>query len=245
MTIRTEKQGSLAEPVLLDATVLRPFEIGARLDALLCYPTWSRVRQQRLADAICAKLIAHSIAADPSRKADLWRKFPEYRIGRARASLETLPERRDDALIAGLGFLPLLKNAAIGKLPILRGREGELSVAEVARFLWPAREHGSEINYESRLSDRRKHGLRSFYLIAHLAAAYQYIARERAGDADWASFDYQDLDFHRDVVRRANEYAGYFAAMPRWGNISGALIPIQWQEEPAQLSSPSEIRNHD
>ena len=89
MTTRVEKQGSLAEPVLLDATVLRPFEIGARLDALLCYPTWSLDRQQRVADAICASLVAHSIAVDPSRKAELRRTFPAYRISRARASLET------------------------------------------------------------------------------------------------------------------------------------------------------------
>lgn len=224
-----KKQASPAEPVLLDAAALKPFEIGARLDALLCYPRWSAERQQRVADAICARLVAHSIEVDPSRKANLWGAFPKYTMSRSRASLKTLDERRNDALRAGLAFLPLLKKAAIGKLPILRGRERELSLAEIARFLWPD-EKSQEKDYEDFLHDRAKHGLRRFYPIAHLAAANQYIARERSGEADRAPFEYQDLDFHREVVRRANEYAGYFTAMPRWGNIADALIPIQWRE---------------
>jgi len=202
-----KKQASPAEPVLLDAAALKPFEIGARLDALLCYPRWSAERQQRVADAICARLVAHSIEVDPSRKANLWGAFPKYTMSRSRASLKTLDERRNDALRAGLAFLPLLKKAAIGKLP-----------------------KSQEKDYEDFLHDRAKHGLRRFYPIAHLAAANQYIARERSGEADRAPFEYQDLDFHREVVRRANEYAGYFTAMPRWGNIADALIPIQWRE---------------
>lgn len=230
MITRTGEQAAGPPSVVLDLRVLKPFEIGARLDALLCYPTASFEKQQAVADAICASLVAHSIADDPSRKADLWRRFPRYKKSASRASLATLQDRRDDALTAGLAFLPLLKKAAIGELPILRGRQKELSLREIAQFLWPPRGHGTEVNYESRLNDRTKHGLRKYYRVAHLAAAFQYIAHERSGTDAAAPFDYQDIDLYREVVRRANEYAGYFAAIPRLGNIADALIHIEWRE---------------
>lgn len=230
MAAKVKKQASVGQPWILDPTVSRSFEIGARLDALLCYPTWSHQRQRRIADAICASIIGHSIAVDPSRKAELWSAFPAYRVSQSRASLETLSERRDDALFAGVAFLPLLKNAAIGELPILRGRRRELSIAEIARFLWPPIDQGPESDYEDHVHDRKRHGIRRYYPVAHLAAAYQYVAHERSGDEGAAAFDYQDLAFHREVVRRASEYAGYFSAMPMWANIANALIPVIWRE---------------
>lgn len=230
MIKRTGKQVSGPPSVVLDLRVLKPFEIGARVDALLCYPTWSFDKQQAVADAICATLVAHSISEDPSRKADLWRRFPKYKKSVSRASLATREDRRRDALTAGLAFLPLLKKAAIGGLPILRGRTGELSRAEIVRFIWQPREEGAEVNYDSRLNDRQRHGLREYYPVAHLAAASEYIARERSGTEPAAAFDYQDIDLYREVVRRANEYAGYFAAIPRLGNIAAALIHIEWRE---------------
>ena len=192
--------------------------------------TFPSVTGQAIADAICATIVAYSIAEEPSRKADLWRRFPKYKKSVSRASLATLQDRRDDALTAGLAFLPLLKKAAIGELPIFRGRKGELSRAEIARFMWPSREQGAEINYDSRLNDRQRHGLRRYYPVAHLAAAFQYIARERSGTEPAAPFDYQDIGLYREVVRLANEYAGYFAAIPRLGNIADALIHIEWRE---------------
>ena len=106
----------------------------------------------------------------------------------------------------------------------------ELSGGEIARFLWPPRGHGREVNYLSRLNDRQRHGLRKYYPVAHLAAASEFFARERSGTDAAAPFDYQDIDLYREVVRRANEYAGYFAAIPRLGNIADALIHIEWRE---------------
>ena len=133
-------------------------------------------------------------------------------------------------MIAGLSFLPLLKKAAMGELPILRGVMKELSQAEIARFNWPPGEQGAEINYQSRLNDRQRHGLRKYYPVAHLAAAFQYMARERSGTEAAAPLDYQNVGLFRDVVRRANEFAGYFATMPKWQNIASALVHIEWRE---------------
>lgn len=83
MTKRAKKQAPVPEPVVLDAAVLKPFEIGARLDALLCYPKWAYEKQLGVADAICATLVAHSIAVDRSRKAELWGAFPKYKVSRS------------------------------------------------------------------------------------------------------------------------------------------------------------------
>ena len=167
----------MAHTISLDTHTMAPFEIGARLDALLCYSTFSMDRQQGFADAICADLIAQWIQMDPERGVELYEARPQYRKGKSRASLAGLHDRRDEALTLGMAFLPHLKMAAIGELPILFEQHRPLSTAEIARFIWPPRENGHEENYESRLHDNLKL-LRKTRPIAHLAAAYQYVARE-------------------------------------------------------------------
>jgi hypothetical protein len=211
--------------LLLDTKLLEPFEIGALLDALLCYPTWSEERQQAVAVAICAEIVGHWAEAQPELKAE----YPHYKKSAARTSLRSLRKRRDQALEAGLAFLPHLKRAAIGQLPRFEGAERELSFSEVARFLWPPREGGDEVNYESRIHDLQR-ALRNSYPTAHLAAAYQYIAREQTGRELAAAFDYEDMGLHREAVRRANEFAGYFRATSRLAKIGRRLITLEWRD---------------
>ena len=214
---------------VFDVTSSAPFEIGARLDALLCYPTWSADRRRKVSDAICADLLAYTVEVEPHRKRELWARYPQYRKSRARSALSSLPSRRDKALRFGLAFLPLLKKAATGEVPILNGNQRELSQAEIGRFLWPEWNGGADFDYDQWLHDRMKEW-RSYHTIAHLAAAYQYIARERAGPNEAAAIDYQDLDLHRDVVRRANEFAAHFRAAPRLKRIAAQLIGLRWRE---------------
>lgn len=215
--------------IVFDTAALAPFELGAQLDVLLCYPTWSPERRQKVAYAICAELIAFTIELEPQRKKELSAAYPQYAKSRARSALTSLPSRREKAFEFGLGFLPLLKKAAIGELPMLNGRQRELSKAEIARFMLPPREEGLEINYESRLHDWLKE-MRDFHPIAHLAAAYQYIARERSGANKAAPLDYQDLEIHRAIVSRANGFAGYFRTVPALTTIGDRLIDLEWRE---------------
>lgn len=216
------------ERVILDSRALQPFEIGARLDALLCYSTWSAERRERIADAICARLFAFSIAQDPALKSELSRKYPRY-AKQNRTRLNSLDGRREKALRVGMAFLPILKEPATGELPLLHGQKRRLTLAEIVRFIWPERQRGPDFVYEDWLKDREK-DVRLYRPIAHLAAAYQWIARERSGDQPSASFDYQDLDLHREAVRRANEFAGYFRSSPALKNIAERLIPLEWCE---------------
>jgi hypothetical protein len=219
----------MAHVIILDPNVMAPFEIGARLDALLCYSTWSMDRQQEIADAICADLFAQWIQIEPHRRAELYEARSQYRKSKKRASLAKLHDRREQVAEAGRAFLPLLKQAATGRLPIFNGEPGAFSMAQIARIIWPPREGGFEEHHLSRLHDNMK-ALRSLRPIAHLAAAHQYVARERSGAEQAAFFDYQDLDFHREVVMRASYFADLFRSIPALGKIASGLVKIEWRE---------------
>src|SRR5579884_1687641 len=222
------EQEIFRERVILDTRALEPFEIGARLEALLCYSMWSVERRERIADAICARLFAFSIAQDPTLKEELSRKYPRY-AKRNRTKLHSLDGRREKALRVGVAFLPMLKEPATGELPELCGKKRRLTLAETVRFIWPERLGGPDFVYEDWLKDREK-DVRLFRPIAHLAAAYQWIARERSGDGRSATFKYDDLDLHREAVRRANEFAGYFRGTPALQSIAEQLIELDWRE---------------
>lgn len=107
--------------LILDTNTMAPFEIGARLDALLCYSTWSTARQQGFADAICADLLAFSVQLEPDRSLELYKAWPQYRKGRNRASLAALHNRRDEALKVGLAFLPALKQPPLASFRFCTG----------------------------------------------------------------------------------------------------------------------------
>ena len=222
------KQVYSRERIVLDTHQLQSFEIGAGLDALLCYSTWSAKRREKIADAICARLFAFSIAQNPTLKKELTRKYPSY-AKHNRTKLNSLDARREKALRIGVAFLPLLKEEATGELPEFRGEKRRLTLAETVRFIWPERRGGPDFDYEEWLKDREK-DVRAHRPIAHLAAAYQWIARERSGDAPSGTFDYQDIDLHREAVRRANEFAGYFRAVPTLKSIADQLIELEWRE---------------
>lgn len=222
------EQATLGKQIVLDSRGLHPFEIGAKLEAVLCYSTWSAERRDKIADAICARLFAFTIAQDPSVKRELSRKYPRY-AKHNRTKLDSLDGRRDKALRIGAAFLPYLKEPATGELPELYGQHRKLTLAEIVRYLWPERHGGPDFVYEDWLKDREK-DVRLYRPIAHLAAAYQWIARDRSGDRPSAAFDYQDLDLHREAVRRANEFAAYFRSSPALKNVADQLIDIEWRE---------------
>jgi hypothetical protein len=222
------KQVVFRDRVVLDTRQLEPFEIGARIEALLCYSTWSAERREKIANAVCARLFTFSIHQDPSRKKELSRQYPKY-AKRNRTKLDSLDGRREKALKIGLAFLPMLKEPATGELPELYGEGRKLTLTEIVRFIWPERQGGPDYDYEEWLKEREK-DVRAYRPIAHLAAAYQWIARERSANESAAGFDYQDIDLHREAIRRANEFAGYFRGCPTLKKIADQLMELEWRE---------------
>lgn len=204
-----------------------PFEIGAMLDVVLCYPTFTPERQVKIANALCARLVKEWIALEPHRAVELRAPLREYRRVSGRASCGMLEKRRQKSLIAGQSFLPLIKQAAYGELPVLEGVNRQLSRHQIASQLWPAMEGGYEENYESRLRDRKENDIWPWYSVAHLAAAYEGLARLGAGHEEGSEFDYQDLNFHIRAVMLASEFARHFRTVPQLADIAGKLLNIE------------------
>ena len=219
------KQAKRLTSVTLDNGLLEPFEIGALIDALLCYSTWPAERVKGIATAICADVVQGWAEAAPQIRSE----YPHYKKSLNRTSLRLLHHRREKALQFGLAFLPMLKEAVTGQLPIFNGRQRPLSEAEIVRFIWPDPAAHRDFSYDQWLHDKRKE-LRDHRPIAHLAAAFQYIARERSGSSEATAFDYEDRDFQREVIGRAIQFASYFRTTQALKRIGDRLIDIEWRE---------------
>ena len=225
MSSSPTNQAEFLTSVTLDNSLLEPFEIGALIDAVLCYSTWPAERVKHVATAICADVVQCWAEKTPQIR----NEYPLYKKSLNRTSLRSLHYRREKALNWGLAFLPMLKEAATGDLPILCGRQRSLSEAEIVKFIWPEPVAHRDFSYDQWLHGKRKE-FRDYRPIAHLAAAYEYTARERSGPNEAAGFHYEDLDFHRAVIRRTTEFAGYFHSIPALKAIGNRLINIQWHE---------------
>jgi hypothetical protein len=148
------EQATVGERVVLDTRVLHPFEIGARLEALLCYSKWSAERREKIADAICARLFAFTIAQDPTLKRELSRKYPRYAKHNRTNWFRWMAGARKCFGLAA--FLPMLKEPATGELPELYGEKRKLTLEQIVRFIWPVRPGGPNFVYEDWLKDREK-----------------------------------------------------------------------------------------
>ena len=219
------KQVECLTSVTFDNGLLEPFEIGALIDAVLCYSTWPAERVKDVATAICADVVQFWAETTPEIRGE----YPHYKKSLNRTSLRSLHHRRDKALKFGLAFLPMLKEAVTGDLPILNGRQRAMSEAEIVRFIWPEPAAHRDFSYDQWLHDKRRE-LRHHRPIAHLAAAYLYAARERSGSNEAASINYEDMELHRNIVKRANEFAGYFRGVPALKAIGDRLINIEWRD---------------
>lgn len=214
----------------LDMRCYEPFEIGARLDMLLTYPRASPARMERLVQAACADQIAATIDAFPELPAELLAKYPAYGPRRVRVERKNIIALREDAHIVGTAILPFMKNAAIGETPLLPAAMTRMSIDQIIRYLWPRKAGEAEDVYADRLHDVERRRFRSHFPVCHLAAALQWVARERAAVGDLMSYDYQDIAFHRRWVAKANEMAGYIRATPPLALAASKLIDLVWIE---------------
>lgn len=229
MTIRATEQVLSADPVVLDAGILAPFEIGARLEALLCQPSKSPAERLLIADAVCADIVLQRIEEAPADAAALRARFPRYLKSKSRASLGSQARRWEQGFVAGAFFLRQMKPTALRELGFAEAAGDPMSGRQIAQIMWPADEEGYEEDYESRLNDTLRHSIRKYHPVAHLAAAYQYLARIAAGEGMAATFDYEDVDFHRLVVGLAERFAGYIRRTPGMTGIAIKLIDIEWR----------------
>jgi hypothetical protein len=216
------------ERVILDASASEPFEIFAQLQALMCFPNETPDHRNRIASAICADIVEQQSELQPELAASVRARFPQYRKSRNRVSLASHGEKWGEALVAGWYFLVCLNKTA--EHPALNGSPEKVSGRAVASAMFPAREDGLEINYESRLHDIRRHLIRRHYPVAHLAAAFQ-AAAHITSPVDYAGeFQIHNLAFHRALVKLAGGYADTIRATPELANVAERLIDLEWHD---------------
>lgn len=223
--------------LLLDTSFLEPWEIAARLDMLLAYPDVSRDRMTRLVNGVCADQIRVTIESFPELRDELLQKYPDYDPRTSRVESSNLPQLRDDTRLVGAAILSLIQQTATGKSPTLPPPMTQLSIDQLVRYLWPRLNGECEASYSERMHDYERRKLRRRFPVAHLSAALQYIARERAHNGEANTYDYQDLSFVRDWVARGNAIAEHIKATPALKLMASRLIQIDWIE-PEQISAP-------
>ena len=222
--------------LVLDTSTLEPWEINVRLDMLLAYPTAKPDRVTRLISAICSDQIAATIEQFPERRDELFEKYPDY-DPRKRVEHSTLIPRLEDAFLVGAVILPLIQETATGQAPRLPASMSQPSVDQLIRYLWPRRGSEPEEPYRDRVHDFEKRKYRHRFPVAHLCAASQMIAQQRAEGGAKATYDYQDLSFARERVTKAKVIAEHIKATPALKLMSSRLIHIDWIE-PKQISAP-------
>jgi hypothetical protein len=139
-------------------------------------------------------------------------------------------EKWGEALIAGWYFLIRVNKETTGEYPALNGTPEKASGRAVVSAMFPAREDGLEIHYESRLHDIERHLIRRHYPVAHLAAAFQ-AAAHIISPADYAGeFQVHNLAFHRALVNLAGGYADCIRATPELASVAEQLIQLDWSD---------------
>ena len=183
-----------------------------------------------IADAICADIVALRIEQDPGAAAELRRRFPQYAKSRNRTSLASQGKRWDRALVAGVVFLRQMKEAARRDEGGAGNPEASVPLQIIAESIWIAREGGDEVNYDSRIHDTLRDEVRKYHPVAHLVAAYQYASRHADSWGLRMEFDYDNLDFHRVIVKIAATFARYIQDTPELARAAERLIEIEWRE---------------
>ena len=240
-----------------------PFELGAKLIALLGFPDAQEVdRRQRAFEALCARAVHARCAADPGNSAAWRAQFPAYAaIDKAeiRRRLRTLPRRLGDRMKAAqmaLGYFDeALRHmfAAIGEAyPDLKPDIGHIelrptplpdgmvrhSFNALIRYHFP---HSNEDGWHN----REQRIWRASLTVIHLAVALHVLGRHLQTGADGFAYRLDDSDLHRRVLALAEVHetaaASEWERRHRAGEMGSStfmidpsvLIPCRTQELPS------------
>lgn len=225
--------------LVLDTTRFEPWEIAAHLHIRLAYPDVRAPRRQRLINSVCADQIAMMIEKHPGSRTELLARFPTYNPRKVRTERKHIVAGLEEAQRMGAAVLALVKETVTGELPVINGQPRPLSLDFIVQYFWPNDASAGENKYLAWAHDVEKRQVRSRYPMAHLAAALEWLAREKSAAGDSMEFVYEDLDFLRRWVSKACEIAGYIRAAPQCELMASQLIDLRWIE-PGQVSAPGE-----
>lgn len=217
--------------VEFDARNLAPFEIAARIDALLAEPCVSPKRHAALVRRLCNDQIAVALEAHNGRRAELQARYPQYDPAIDRTQTLALQGKREDAFRFGALVLALVAETALGRPAQLPLGCRSVSLDQMIPALWPRERDEDEDAYHTRVHNIERLKVRARYPVAHLAAAMQWAARELHAGAGKAVWDYQDLGFLRNLIAQACHFAGLIRATAGLENMAIRLIELRWIED--------------
>jgi hypothetical protein len=130
-------------------------------------------------------------------------------------------------MIVGAMALAYLKVVATGEpLKLLPGMM-RLSVIELIRSFVPIRTGESEDLWQERAKMFERRIWRPSRPVLHLAAAYQYETRVRAGNAEAAAVWLGDEGSLRAVIARARLFANFMRQLPVFARAAPLLITVE------------------
>lgn len=221
--------------LLLDTRVRQPWEIMAELHIRLAYPDADPARRERLIKSVCADYIATFIENRPERREELLNRFPQYdpaiRVGR-----KHLTDHFEQAQQVGVIVLALIKETVSGSPNLIDGKPRKVSRDFAIRYSWPQVPGAGNDQYDTWVHDIEKREFRARFPVAHLAAALEFVARQREAAGEVMTFQYDDYDFLRRWIAIAQEMAGYICMTPELAKPNGMaskLLDIRLVERPA------------
>jgi hypothetical protein len=222
-----ENQGHKLRTYILGPGLAEPFEIGARLMAILAFPSAAEEDAMfKAADALCANNVRVSCEAIPGRAAGLREIFADYAAiddKESRRRLRTFRRRLHDRMIASRMSLGFLEQGFTKIEPRLPASMARLSLNELSNLVLSQSRESVAENVEKR-------AWRETLPVVHIAAAYQWVTRTFGGADAAYGVELQDLDFHRLVIATAEIHERLVLADRRFGIAPDRLVRLRWVE---------------
>lgn len=214
----------------LDPARLTPLEIGAMLVSVLAFPRpGEESAGSAAAEALCARVVAETIIANPDKVENLRRSYPEYVAidnKECRHRLRQLSRRLRDRMVASRMSLRFFEDG-------IRKLQGERHPS-VDRFTIKALSNlvksGSGQRYAKNVRQRTWAQTRP---VIHLAAAVQVTIRELAPDEERFGYSLDDAELHAKVICLARKFEKIVLSDKRFGKCADELIRIRIGPEPA------------
>jgi hypothetical protein len=234
-----------SEIYLLDTTQQEPFEIGAKLVAILAFPGHQDVvAREQAFEALCADTVRATSKSDREHRA-WWSASPTHAaIGEAesRRRLRTLRRRLRDRMKAAqmaLGFFDEALRRMLASIaedyPDLGAQIGDVEVRPtplpdgvarhslngLIRYHFPQSNDDGWQNQEHRI-------WRASLPVIHLATAVHVLGRHLQPEEETFEYNLNDLDLHRRVVSLAT--------------VHEEAVRCEWERHAAGLGGSSTFR---
>jgi hypothetical protein len=225
---------NLREKITLDAGALEPFEIGARLLALLAFPApGERKRRYGIEGALCSEIIARTCDDQPETADAIRVRYRRYTKRKQRVSLGSFQKRLNKAMFAGTMALGYLEEGISGQSAKLPTTMPSMSFRNLARHVAQRDGLVDDLNnshYEEAIRMFVKRTWHPWYPVLHLASAFQVACRMYSMEAEGMPYDIHNLAAHKAVVAYAQMHAAVICREPQLSKVAEQLVDIEWND---------------